>query len=275
MGRRRSATYQRQEEIKNLVRTGVRRVDEIAEIVGVSPSTVRRDLMYLEDEGKVTRTLGGALPGLNVHERALSERESVAVVAKAAIGAAAAGLLPKNATTVFVDAGSTCAQVLPHLRARGGLTVVTRGLEIALALADEPNVDVIVVGGKVYRKSHGLAGVLTTQALERLYVDMAFLGCDGVHPTNGVGEPTMDEAHTKGAVAVRAGSVVVLAHAEKLTSPQAAWAPLPPGWTLVTDEASATVLAPYTRAGVQVITARPEDYSRAIGNAPTALRAIR
>lgn len=259
MGKRRRTTYQRQEEIRELVRSGVRRVDDIVGILGVSPSTVRRDLMYLENEGKVTRTLGGALPGLHFRERALAERESVAVAAKTRIGAAAARLLPHDVTTVFVDAGSSCAQVLPHLRALGPLTVITRGLEIALALADDPSMDVIVLGGRVYQKSHGLAGALTSHSIERLYVDVAFLGCDAVHPTHGVGEPTLDEASTKELIASRAGATVVLAHAEKLGYPQPAWAPLPPGWTLVTDEESLEVLAPFVEAGVQVITAPASD----------------
>lgn len=255
MGSRRLSTFQRQNEIRGLIRSGVRRVDEIAELIGVSPSTVRRDLTQLEGEGKVTRTLGGALPSLHFREQALSERNTVEPSAKAAIGATAAALIPGDVSTVFVDAGSTCAYVLPYLRERSGLTVVTRGLEIALALADHPELEVIVVGGRVFRKSHALAGALTTLTLERFSVDIAFIGCDAVHPTDGVGEPTVEEAHTKELIASRSATSIVLAHAQKLGLHQHAWGRLPVGWTLVTDEVSPGVLDPYRAAGVTVVPA--------------------
>lgn len=255
MRSRRTTTYRRQDEIRELVHTGVRRVEDIAERVGVSPSTVRRDLMYLENEGKVTRTLGGALPGIHYREQALAERENVEPQAKAAMAAVAAELIPDGAATVFIDAGSSCAQILPYLRGRGPLTVVTRGLEIALALADDPELEVIVVGGRVFQNSHSLSGALTTMVLERLSVDIAFIGCDSVHPSDGVGEPTAEEAHTKELVAHRATTSVVLAHAQKLGLHQHAWARPPHGWVLVTDEQDARVLDPYRVEGVRVITA--------------------
>lgn len=243
---------QRLSEIVRLLHSGVTRVEDLAVTVDVSESTVRRDLASLEAEGAIARTYGGAQPFAPFRETLLRERMTLEVAAKARIGAAAAGLVEDGAT-IFVDAGSTTSHLVENLRARTHLTVLTRGLEIALALADSP-IEVIVVGGAVSPSSHGLTGSVTQLVLERFAVDIAFLGCDAVHPDRGVGEPTIEEAATKEVAARNARHTVVLAHAAKLTPGAVpAWAPLPPGWTLVTDESSETRLRPFREAGVDVV----------------------
>lgn len=239
-------------EIVRLLQSGVTSVEDLARTVDVSASTVRRDLASLEAEGAISRTYGGAQPFSPFRETQLKDRMTLEVAAKARIGAAAAEWVEDGAT-IFVDAGSTCAQLVENLRGRRDLTVLTRGLEIALALASSP-VEVVVVGGTVSPSSHGLTGTVTQLVLDRFAVDVAFLGCDAVHPTRGVGEPTLEEAATKEAAARSARRTAVLAHAAKL-DPGAvpAWAPLPPGWTLVTDEAADDRLGPFRQAGVHVV----------------------
>jgi DeoR/GlpR family transcriptional regulator of sugar metabolism len=95
---------------------------------------------------------------------------------------------------------------------------------------------------------------LTELALDRLVADVAYLSGDAVHPERGVGEPTLAEAAVKERAARRARLVVVLADATKLApSAVPAWAPLPAGWTLVTNAPDGPVLAPYRAAGVAVV----------------------
>lgn len=243
---------QRLSEIVRLLHSGVTRVEDLSVAVAVSESTVRRDLASLEAEGVIARTYGGAQPSAPFRETVLQERMTLEVAAKARIGAAAAELVEDGAT-IFVDAGSTTAQLVENLRTRTDLTVLTRGIEIALALANSP-IEVIVVGGAVSPSSHGLTGSVTQLVLERFAVDIAFLGCDAVHPERGVGEPTIEEAATKEVAARNARRTVVLAHAAKLTPGAVpAWAPLPPGWTLITDESSEARLQPFREAGVDVV----------------------
>lgn len=243
---------QRLREIVKLIRSGVSRVEDLAVEVDVSESTVRRDLASLEAEGRIDRTYGGARPSLPYRETRLGERMSIEMPAKALIGARAAEWVQDHAT-IFVDAGSTCAELVAHLRDRRGLTVLTRGLDIALMLADSPT-KVLVVGGEVSPSSHGLTGAVTLFILERFSCNLAFLGCDAVHPSRGVGEPTLEEAATKEMAARHAARTVVLAHAAKLsTDAVPAWAHLPPGWTLVTDEARPDRLEPFREEGVTVV----------------------
>ncbi|WEV78761.1 DeoR/GlpR family DNA-binding transcription regulator [Janibacter cremeus] len=243
---------QRLSEIVRLLHSGVTRVEDLSVAVAVSESTVRRDLASLEAEGVIARTYGGAQPFAPFRETRLQERMTLEVAAKTRIGAAAAELVEDGAT-IFVDAGSTTSHLVENLRTRTDLTVLTRGIEIALALANSP-IEVIVVGGAVSPSSHGLTGSVTQLVLERFAVDIAFLGCDAVHPDRGVGEPTIEEAATKEVAARNARRTVVLAHAAKLTPGAVpAWAPLPPGWTLITDESSEARLQPFREAGVDVV----------------------
>ncbi|WP_275004015.1 DeoR/GlpR family DNA-binding transcription regulator [Promicromonospora iranensis] len=248
----RRSTRARHDELLSLIRSGTTRVEDLAEALAISESTVRRDLARLGAEGLVTRTYGGATPESSFHERALAERMRVQMPAKVAIGRRAAELVPDEGT-IFVDAGSTTGQLAEHLRGRDGLTVLTRGLEIALLLAGSPGLDVVVIGGSVTTKSHGLVGPLTTAALERFMVDVAFLGVDALDPADGVGEATALEAQVKEVAARRARRTVVLADSTKLDRGAVpAWAPLPAGWTLVTDEQDEEVLGRYQDAGVVV-----------------------
>jgi DeoR/GlpR family transcriptional regulator of sugar metabolism len=250
----RANTRRRHQRLLVLLRSGTTHVEDLATALDVSASTVRRDLGLLGDTGAVTRTYGGAVTAGPFREQALAERLRIEQQAKAAIGACAATLVQDDAT-IFVDAGSTCAQLAEHLR-EYSLTVITRGLEIAVMLASAAGVEVIVPGGQVAPKSHGLVGPLTDLALDRMVVDVAFLGVDAVDPDNGVGEPTLSEAEVKERVARRARQVVVLADATKLRREGVpAWAPLPAGWTLVTNERDDEALDPFRAAGVQVLVA--------------------
>jgi DeoR/GlpR family transcriptional regulator of sugar metabolism len=238
----RASTRARQATLLRLLREGVSAVEELAAKTGVSPSTVRRDLDRMRVEGQVARTYGGAIVTSPFQERSVVESARHGRAAKAAIARAALPLVPLEGR-IFLDAGTTCAALAALLAARtpegdapgGGLTVVTRGLEIAVALADS-GVAVELLGGRLRRMSHALVGPLASLALDRMAFDVAFLGADAVDPARGVGEPTVEETVVKEQVAARTARTVVLADTSKLAERTApAWTVLEGGWTLVTD----------------------------------------
>lgn len=231
----RRATRARHDALVVLLADGVNSVEALAARVGVSPSTVRRDLARLQREGRIARTYGGALVRDGFTERSFGESAQLNQAAKAAIADAALDLVPPGGT-VFLDAGTTCLALARRLVDRGPLTVVTRGLEAALLLVRGEQVDVTLLGGDVRPLSHGVVGPLATLGLQRLSVDVAFLGADAVDPERGLGEPTVDETYVKEVAASRATDVVLLADGSKL-GPAAlpAWLPLEAGWTVVTD----------------------------------------
>ncbi|MGH3370278.1 MAG: DeoR/GlpR family DNA-binding transcription regulator [Nocardioidaceae bacterium] len=252
----RRATRVRHDALVVLLREGVDSVETLAERVGVSASTVRRDLSTLQREGRIARTYGGAMVREGFHERSFSESSLIDRQAKAAIAATAADMVP-DGTTVFLDAGTTCLALARLLADRGSLKVATRGLEAAALLTRAPGVDVVLVGGQVQPLSHGVVGPLAAMVLDRLSFDVAFLGADAVDPAKGLGEPTTEETYVKEKAAERATEVVLLADASKLgPAPVSAWIPLDPAWTLVTDSAAAAeTVAAFEQRGVRVLTA--------------------
>lgn len=254
--RMRRATQDRHSQLLAMLRDGTTSVEDLAAAVRVSPSTVRRDLARLTREGRVARTYGGALVPDVFHERAVGESARFRPEAKSAIASVAAGLVPDGGS-VFLDAGTTCGALAQRLRESAHLTVVTRGLEAAVTLAVDGGPEVLVLGGRVRPMSHGLIGPLTDLALDRLGVDVAFIGADAVHPRRGVGEPTVEEIAVKERVAQRARQVVVLADATKLVEQSLpAWAAMPSGWCLLTDsDADELRLEEFRDAGVTVLVA--------------------
>lgn len=255
----RRATRQRHDALVGLLRGGVDGVEALAGRLGVSPSTVRRDLTRLQEEGRIARTYGGALVRDAFHERSFTESAQLNQAAKEAIAAAALPLASSGAT-VFLDAGTTCLALARQLADRGEpVTVVTRGLEAAVLLTRAPAVEVLMVGGSVRPLSHGVVGPLAGLAFDRLAFDVAFLGADAVSPSRGLGEPTVEETWVKERAAGRAERVVLLADASKLGAARLpAWVPLPAEWTLLTDaSAPEDVLASFAAGGVSVVTAPP------------------
>lgn len=233
----RRATRDRHDAMVALVRDGLDGVEALAERLGVSPSTVRRDLSQLQREARIARTYGGALAPDIFHERPFTESQRVNSGAKAAIAAVAVELVPPEGT-VFLDAGTTCLAVARLLVDRGPLTVVTRGLEAAGLLARESGIDVVITGGLVQPLSHGVVGPLVSLALDRFRFDVALLGADAIDQARGLGEPTVEETWVKEQASTRADQVAVLADSSKFGQRAPAWLTIEAPWTVVTDAAA-------------------------------------
>jgi DeoR/GlpR family transcriptional regulator of sugar metabolism len=147
--------------------------------LGVSESTIRRDLSQLEEEGIVRRTHGGAVfvsdrfSALNY-----ATREQTAVAEKQAIGKVAASLVQEG-ETILLDGGTTTFQVARHLIARS-LQVVTNSLPIANLLSSATNVELIFVGGFIYPRTGVALGPIARQALASLHFTKVFMGTAGI-----------------------------------------------------------------------------------------------
>ncbi|QKG26100.1 DeoR/GlpR family DNA-binding transcription regulator [Actinomadura verrucosospora] len=249
---------ERREHIARLLREQPVRVEEMAEAFAVSPSTIRRDLQVLSDEGAVVRTYGGALsaaPG----EQPLHERERLALAQKAAIAEAAEARVRPGAM-LLLDAGTTVGALASRLASWTGITVVTNGLTALDALADSAGVELVALGGAVRHVSLGMIGPLAEGALRAITVDTVFLGADGVVAGRGVCEGTAEQASLKRLMVEQAREVCVLADASKLGRAESNWwTPLDRPWTLITDSgATEEQLAPFrARREVAVTVAVP------------------
>lgn len=251
-----SRTSRRRQRILELIGAGEEDVDVLAGMLDVSASTIRRDLAVMSEEGRVTRTYGGAVLAHAQPEQALSARENENRAAKDAIARTAAAMID-DGDRVLLDAGSTVG-ALGRLLASRLLHVVTGNLPLVPILANAPPLDLVVLAGAVRPISMGVVGPLAELTLRRITVDKAFLGCDGVVAGRGLCEASADQTSLKELMAAQAADVFVLADASKLgRASQQFWALLPRRWTLITD-ATATdeQIAPFVRHhGVQVIRA--------------------
>jgi DeoR family transcriptional regulator of aga operon len=159
-------------------RDGAISIQRLADEIGMSISTARRDVDYLSAKGYLERSHGGAL--LNIRSRTTFEPASdiadqVARPAKIAIGRAAANLI-EDGQSVILDSSSTVLEAAHALAQRDlALTIVTNDLRIAIALRELPNVQLIVPGGQVRVGSFTLVGSPAQSVIRSLHADVALI----------------------------------------------------------------------------------------------------
>lgn len=195
---------------------GAIEVQEICALLGVSLVTARRDLDSLAAKGLLVRSRGGAtLTGVGTSfEPRYYVKRRLNQEAKARIGRAAAELVG-NGETVIVDSGTTSFEMIPELKKRQNLTVITYDLMIAVELATNSDVDVIVAGGAVRNNLFTTRGTLTLEALKRFHVNKIFLTADAVDLTHGVTNATLEGAPLKQSIVAAGEQVVLLADSTK------------------------------------------------------------
>jgi DeoR/GlpR family transcriptional regulator of sugar metabolism len=211
------AAERRQRLAGLLAGSRARRVSELAREMGVSASTVRRDLSHLQARGLVVRVHGGAAASGQLVE-ALGQQpvEPALERARRAIAERAAARVPDGATIALLS-GSATREMVPHLIGRRDLTVVTNGLDIAHALAHgDERVAVVVLGGLVDRGQMTMVGMLPEENSRALHVDTMFGGAWGVDAEVGATGPKVVQAAARHSLLAMADQLVVLAEAEKL-----------------------------------------------------------
>jgi DeoR/GlpR family transcriptional regulator of sugar metabolism len=181
---------------------------------GTSEDTIRRDLRELAAEGKLQRVHGGALPA-SAAMGDLAVREQVSVADKVALGRFGASLI-RPGQVVILDGGTTAMQVARHLAPGLRATIVTHSPPVAVELAQHPGIEILVLGGKLFRHSMVNVGAGVIDAASRLRADLFFLCVTGVHPDAGLSTGDAEEAAVKRALHARAAETVVLASPEKL-----------------------------------------------------------
>lgn len=187
---------------------------DLAQELGTSDDTIRRDLRELAQGGKLQRVHGGALPA-SAAAADLKAREQVSPLDKIALGRAGAAMI-RNKQVVILDGGTTALQVSRHLAPDLRATIVTHSPTVAVEAAKHPYVDIIMLGGRLFRHSMVNVGAALIDAAARLRADVYFMGVTGVHPKEGLTTGDGEEAAVKRALHERAAETIVLASAEKL-----------------------------------------------------------
>ncbi|MDR6508878.1 DeoR/GlpR family DNA-binding transcription regulator [Arthrobacter oryzae] len=199
-------------------RERVVRVSDLAQQLGVSLMTVRRDIELLEEGGRVERIHGGAkLPGdASTHEPGFEQKSTQLTAEKRAIALEAASLVHEG-MAVGLGAGTTTWALAKELVNGPRITVVTNSIRIADLFhhgsssgAGRFGSTVILIGGE-RTPSDALVGPIATAALKQLHLDLLFLGVHGMDPDAGFTTPNLLEAETDKAFVAASRKVVVLA----------------------------------------------------------------
>lgn len=187
---------------------------DLAREFGTSEDTIRRDLRELAQAGRLQRVHGGALPA-SAAVGDLQVRENVSPQEKVALGRFGAAMIQQG-QLVILDGGTTAIQVARHIDPSLRATIVTHSPTVAVQLASHPLIDIIMLGGRLFRHSMVGVGASVIDAASRLRADLYFMGVTGVHPDAGLSTGDAEEAAVKHALHERAAETIVLASTEKL-----------------------------------------------------------
>jgi len=188
---------------------------ELCELLGVSEATIRRDLEWLEEQGVLERTHGGAILNQRLKlepeyaARALAHPEE-----KSLIGAAATALIEEG-DTIFVNSGTTTTEMIRHIPSGAKVTVVTNNLTAALEV-HEVGFELILLGGIYYPRSNAVIGHFAAENLRQMNANKTFIGADGISLKYGYTVPSNPEAELVRLMIERTrGQVIVVADHSK------------------------------------------------------------
>lgn len=185
-------------------------LDQVMEEYRISRDTARRDLIALEQEGKIIRVKNGLIRvGTNTtvqYDRRTEQPE------KNRIAKRAVRYVERN-QTIILDAATTVARMTVHLPVQP-LHIVTNSFAIVEQVEARPEIDLYVTGGKFDRHERSLVGIKTADDILNYQVDRVFLGACGL-TEQGVFAENLEEAIVKKAMIRSAGEVIVLADRTK------------------------------------------------------------
>ena len=222
----------------------------------VSEDAIRRDLRALSAQGKCRRVYGGGLPiaprGIPLEQRFLNDSKE-----KLALALAALPLL-SDASTVFLDSGSTNLALARAMPDDCSLTIATNSISIASALLARKNLKVIVLGGEIERETGAAIGLSAIREVERLSFDLCFLGVCAISLSLGIGAFQLADAEFKRTLVARSDRTAALVTMDKVETR----APFQVGALAVLDHVvlesgtSHEIVATFSNAGPKVIVAK-------------------
>lgn len=199
-------------------------VEEIVEVLGISPATARRDLDSLAQQQLITRTRGGARLHPSSSELPLRYKTGRHADQKSRIAAAAAAMV-KPGDVIGLNGGTTTTEVgreialIPETNDAIGeqrIVVVTNAVNIANELTVRPRVKVVVTGGVARPHSFELTGPLARLILNEIIIDTLFLGVNAIDATLGASAHNEGEAAINAAFVRVAKRVVVVSDSSKI-----------------------------------------------------------
>jgi len=201
--------------VRLLNENGKVKVEELSNQFDVSSVTIRNDLDYLEKKGIVHRTYGGALVrDIVAYDSSLTEKQNLHAEEKRKIGAKAAELI-HNGDSIILDSGTTTRHIAVNIKEKTDLTVLTNAINIAVELAGQEKITVMLTGGTLRKKSYSLVGPEAENTLKNYYFDRLFLGVDGFDLEAGLTTPNPLEAQLNRLMVQMANEVIAVTDSSK------------------------------------------------------------
>ncbi len=207
---------QRRERIQEYLATHkIVRMDDLYALLDTSEATVRRDLEWMEQQGIVERTHGGAILNQRLTlEPMYLQRAQRHPEEKRLIGELAASLIEDN-DVIFINSGTTTTQVIRHIRSNAGITIFSNNV-IAMLEGGEAGINRHLIGGEFQAHSNSVVGRFAMDNLRQVYANKTILGVDGVSFLHGCTVPVMAEAEVVKLMIERTqGKVFIVADSSK------------------------------------------------------------
>lgn len=199
--------------ISEIKQKGSVKVAELVEQFNSSESTIRRDLVQLENLNYLKRVHGGAVSVQSKFvEKSYEDKRSQNNDEKILIAKYAASLV-EDGDSIYIDSGTTTFQMIKYLTHRN-IMVVTNGLSNVEALI-ENDIPCFVLGGKVKQNTKAVVGYEAISTLNRYRFDKCFMGVNGVHSVHGFTTPDPEEAMIKENAIKASNDVYILADGSK------------------------------------------------------------
>ena len=205
---------QRRDQLLELVRQkGFASLPELAAVLEVSESTVRRDVDLLEEQGSAKRTHGGVFyTGGKPHLPHFVDRQASQWESKKLIGQSAAELV-EDGDTLLLDGGSTTYEVAQRLVGRP-IQVVTNSLPVANLFLSSPSTDLVMLGGYIHNRTGVAMGQYANEMLARLNVRRTILSAAAIND-NGYYNSNLLLVETEQAMMRAADEVIIVADSTK------------------------------------------------------------
>ena len=233
----RFAVERRDKILRSITQKGRVTVDELIDKFKVSGATIRRDLEFLERQNLIQRAHGGAMSKSWVmFEPDYSEQKERFLEEKKRIGREASKLVQEG-EVIFLEASTTVLQLAKCIRDRRNLTIVTNSLDIVREFDRNKEIDLVLTGGTLKRRTHALIGPLAEVSLRQVRLDKVFVGISALDVSYGMTMATLEEAQTRKEIHQATNKIIVLSDHSKFGKQNFAYiAPVDSIDILITDK---------------------------------------
>lgn len=202
--------------LEHIRKDGFVKVSELAEALGVTQTTIRKDLKFLEAQGVLQRAHGSAIsPSQQIMDINLSAKKLINFEAKQKIAQKAASLIEAD-DSILIASGSTITLFAEALKPKGRLNIVSISVNISAQLGDVPGITVMQVGGILYTNTFSVLGAEASNTIENLFCSKVFFGVDGIDLEYGLTCGTGEEARITKKMMQSSQTKIVLSDSSKI-----------------------------------------------------------